>query len=139
MMWPNPSLGPSMRRIVVAFLLSPGICPIVLALLSAIPALAGIWVFALPIAMFTYPIALIIGVPAYLLFFRQRWLYLWQFALAGGIIGISTLLALGLSSDETSNVQWLAGQLPLFAAIGLLSSATFWLVGVRKNPWLSEA
>lgn len=111
-----------MKRIIAAFLIAPGIFPLGLTLFSQNDmAIAG----ALVYAMFTYPLAIIIGIPA-LLFFRawgfDKW---WQFCLAAGLIGF-------IPSPFFLSTMELTGWLILAAAfigIGALSGFVFWLIG----------
>jgi hypothetical protein len=115
-----------MKRIIAAFLIAPGIFPLGLTLFSQNDmAITG----ALVYAMFTYPLAIIIGVPA-LLFFKawgfDKW---WQFCLAAGLVGfIPSLFFLG--------TMGLSGWLILaasFIGIGTLSGYVFWFIGFWKT------
>ena len=118
-----------MKRIVAAFLIAPGIFPIALALFSQNDmAIGGAMVYA----MFTYPLAIIIGVPT-LLFFKawgfDKW---WQFCLGAGLIGF-------IPSPFFFSTMQLNGWFTLaatFTGIGALSGCVFWLIAFWKTDKL---
>lgn len=115
-----------MKRIIAAFLIAPGVFPLGLALFSQNDMAIG---GALVYAMFTYPLAIIIGIPA-LLFFNawgfDKW---WQFSLGAGLIGF-------VPSPFFSSTMPLSGWITLaatFIGIGVLSGYIFWLIGFWKS------
>ncbi len=115
-----------MKRIIAAFLIAPGAYPLCMLLFSQNEMAVGVaWVFA----MFTYPIAIIVGVPA-LMFFRahhfQKW---WHFVIGAGFIGfLPSLFIILLQSRE----QWLY-VISGFIGIGAFSGLVFWFIAFWKS------
>ena len=118
------------RRIVVAFLISPGVVPLLLALIDAgIPRTTGLWMLGLAMLPTTYLVAFVFGIPALWLFRRKHWRRLWQFALAGAIFGWAPLVLFSPSLMRIGSL------LAVYGGLGFTSAVIFWFVGVWGNPW----
>ncbi|MEP6607980.1 MAG: hypothetical protein ABJA83_04815 [Burkholderiaceae bacterium] len=82
-----------MRRIAAAFLISPGVVALLLAMAdTAIGRDTGSSMVALATLPMTYAVAWVLGIPALWLFRRFKWRSLWQFALAGTLFGLAPLI-----------------------------------------------
>lgn len=113
------------RRLPLAFLVAPGVVPAALACASAFPTYAGAWVIALPVAAFTYATAVLLGIPAYVIFSRQGWCNAWQFVLGGAALGVAPMLLLSPFAGFAR--QALAAG-PIYIGIGAISGLFFWVV-----------
>jgi hypothetical protein len=119
-----------MRRILIAFLISPGALPLLFVLVDAgIGRTTGLWMLGLAMLPSTYFVAAAFGAPALWLFRRMHWRRPWQFAIAGALFGWALLL---LGSPSLVRVGSL---LAFYGGLGGMSAWTFWLIGVRGNPW----
>ncbi len=117
-----------MPRIIAAFLLAPAIIPLCVAV--AIVVRSGVGeqlIIPAVMLMYTYLVSIALGVPALFLFRHRGWRGLWQFALAGALFGIAPVV---LARGSVSYI------IP-YGAIGLVSAAVFWLIGVCGNPWFT--
>ena len=105
-----------------------------LAPLTVPLALAGFWAATgakseqLPIlaiaALYTYAVAVVVGLPAAFILRYFGRTHAWQYALAGLLTGALAFLFLFKSGG------W---ALALFGALGVVAALLFWLVGVRGN------
>ena len=110
------------RRVALAFAVAPLTAPVIGTLQTLDPR-----TFALMV-VFSYPLSLVAGIPAYFLFRYLGWLSLWSVVLAsallGGIVAL-TLLQLG-------------GAL-LFCGFGAATGLVFWLIAFARlrsnNRW----
>jgi hypothetical protein len=123
-------------RVVSAFLLAPAVAPLLIALTSFHPSMAGVWIVALGVAAFTYGTALLAGVPAYFLFRLKKWLKWWQFVLGGALLGLLPALVLGFPLS-LQGILFLGSN---HAVIGAVSGLAFWAVAFAgSRPALSSA
>jgi hypothetical protein len=75
----------------------------------------------------------ILGVPAFVLFFRRGWLSWWQFAFGGAIIGL--LCAIPFAVGGAAVARALA---PGFLAFGALHGLLFWALAIWRNLRLTR-
>ena len=134
-MIPNPFVGLSKRRIVLAFIVAPIVVPVVFSApvlihLHVLDFLAGIVflsVYALPIA---YIVELLIGIPAWVLFQIFRVESLVAFALGGALIGLLADVIMKIPSK--SLCDWTLGDgLYVLAALG--SAIVFRAIAFRPT------
>lgn len=90
---------------------------------------------------------LFVGLPAFTLFRRLRWLHATHFALAGasaGVIVVATVwLVFGprhqvLVSPPFARELDILGAVGFFAAMGLVHGLAFWALGVWRNSFGGE-
>ncbi len=127
--WPN-------ARLVLAFVVAP-LAPVVLV--SPVIFLAGPATFIS--VVYGYPAMLLLGVPVFAFFLRQKWLEIWQVMLGGAVVGalvpILMMVAMALSGPSDSPLLPLiaaaAGLSAIGAIFGAASGFAFWWVGLRGN------
>ena len=115
-----------MPRIIAAFLLAPVIIPLCFAI--AVVVRNGVGeelIIPAVMSVYTYLVSIALGVPALFLFRHRGWRRLWQFALGGALFGILVVVL------ARGSVYYI---LP-YGAIGLVSAAVFWVIGVCGNRW----
>lgn len=131
-----------MLRGAVAFLVAPLWAPLVVGLMTmgAISPLPGsISVLAATIAAaFAYPLALLVGLPVYVLMMRRHWTGFWSASTVGALLGgVSAYMALVLlkvsRGGPFATVSALdpTDALDLIGAgvvIGLLAGSTMWVI-----------
>ncbi len=123
-----------MRRIMIAYLVSPGVIPLLLVLIDkGIDRTTGLWMLGLTMLPSTYFVAAAFGIPALWVIRRMQWRRLWQFAFAGALFGWTFLL---LGSPSLLRVGSLVA---FYGGLGAMSALIFWLIGVRGNPWFSRS
>ena len=124
-----------MRRLVLAFLLSPAA---ILLIALAISALRGHYEavhVTVIIGAILYAVTFVVGVPGVLLFRYLGWNRWWQVALVGAAVGfVFTEGPRLLAAAITRPLDVLALVLP-FTLIGLACASLFWLIGIWRNPW----
>jgi hypothetical protein len=85
----------------------------------------------------SYPFALLVGLPSYLLMRRKRWDGLRAYVLAGlalGLVFLAVFAGLAGLEGEAANPAWLnllanlAFLLPFVLACSLVSTAVFWFI-----------
>ncbi len=118
-------------RLVTGFLVAPAVP---LALGAVYSALAGVNALgaAAMFVVYAYPIALVIGIPAFLWFRRNGWLQWWQVTAAGAAIG--AMLPLSLTIVWVSRDGFDPGAVVFVmdgVVLGALCAFVFWLVGLR--------
>ena len=120
-----------MKRIIIAFLIAP-LAPVIFYSLLTNSNLFGI-IFSIPwdfllIGMFTYPIALVFGIPTYILFLRKGWRSMKSYALGGAIIGFSFFIVSLFFLGVTKN--WKGVIIPIFfcSISGAISASVFHLI-----------
>lgn len=131
----------------IALLLSP-----LVVLVPAIFRPSDWGFFAFLTFFYAYPLTLVGGVPAYLVFRRKGWLRLWQVVGAGAAIGVvaATLVGISLVPMSTAALFPRDGELwrHLSAGLGLLATGaglgsaiafTFWVVAVMSLTKASHA
>ena len=124
-----------MRKI-VAFIIAP-LATMIGALID--PSSWGF--FAFLTLFYSYPLALLVGVPAFLHFRRKGWLKLWQVLAAGATVGLAIPLLITLSfgpdallKQATSAANPPKHLLVVFvlpaigAAIGAAVALIFWII-----------
>jgi hypothetical protein len=118
------------RRVILAFALAPAVVPLAVAawaLATGVRAPESL-VLASIYGAFTYGTAVALGLPFYRLSVRKGWTRWWQYAVAGGVIGLAPLLvisfaALALPTDGRPAL--------VFVGVGVLSATVFWLIALR--------
>ena len=124
-------------RFVYGFLFAPGIGLCLLALLNRLsyPGLPNDWSFpGNPILLtFAYGIALVLGIPTFVVFTRlglRRW---WHYAVGGFGLGLvmPVLLKLGalLRPLQLGDLEF-AGEC---VTLGVLSALAFWLIAICRD------
>jgi hypothetical protein len=90
--------------------------------------------------LYGYPLAALLGIPAFLLFRRRNWLRFWQVCLAGVIIGSLVPLGLvvlvaiymsgkvGLIGAMSVSLGEMGVLVPFGSAVGVLCAGVFWLL-----------
>ena len=118
-----------MPRIIAAFLLSPAILPLGFAVAVVVRnGFSEQLIIPAVMSVYTYLVSIALGVPALFLFRHRGWRRLWQFAVGGAVFGIvPVVLARG-------SVYYIVP----YGAIGMVSAAIFWLIGVYGNPWFTN-
>lgn len=119
------------RIVALGFLVAPLASGALQSIITLTPA-AGLFTLT-----FTYPVALILGLPGYLIFRRLRWFKLWQVVLAGASLGaaLSATLFWGTWPNGFAvGILMMAGIVILH---GMAVSATFWWIAIR-NPHASR-
>ena len=123
-----------MKRIVAAFLIAPLSVPLAAAAtLANWPPRGDQWMLVVVMAMFTYGMGIVGGVPALFVFRRLRWDRLWQFGLGGAAIGIG-MIVVGSPAALLRADNFVA----IYGAIGAVSAAVFWFIGIWRNPWFRQ-
>jgi hypothetical protein len=75
---------------------------------------------------------LVLGVPAFMLFYRRGWLGWWQLAFGGACIGLVCVFPFAVGGTAV------AGALaPTFVALGVLHGLLFWVLAVWRNVRLT--
>jgi len=128
------------RRLIVAFLVSP-LAPC--ALTAIFTAVRNGDPLAIPIAtllyaIFAYPFALVLGVPAYLVMSRFGALSLLRVAVSGALLGaVSGVLMPGLLGLQ---LEWMRAvesglftTVLLFAIYGAITACVFWWMALRPR------
>ena len=117
-----------MKRIILGFALAPLASGLLQGIImGTFGAVIFAWVFA-------YPISLVLGIPAFILFRKKSWLKMWQVTLAGTILGIVGGVLFGLLVGfEGYSVQSVFKGLVLFGLHGLVVSLTFWFVTLLRS------
>jgi hypothetical protein len=112
-----------MTRVVLGFLVSPALLPVLTLLLGAV------WSWVELVLAVSYVATLILGMPLFFLFRRLRWLEWWQVTSAGVVIALPfTLPAIRFS--DGNDVPALLSRIFFGAGAALL----FWLIALVRNP-----
>ena len=113
------------KRVALAFAISPITVPVILTL----------WTLdfrGMLMALAAYPISLLPGIPAYLIFRRMGWLQVWSVVLTGAVLGgMAELLIFG-----APNYPGAVKSLMTYCAFGTATALVFWLIafgGLRSN------
>jgi uncharacterized membrane protein len=119
------------RPAMTGFFLAPALLPLsafVFIVLNdfQVESLTTGLVYAGLFSMFTYPVALVLGLPLHLLMQRHGWLSIEQYAAGGAVLGIAPLLFWG----AFGNIDALF--LLFCCAVGAASAIVFWLMAVRS-------
>jgi len=85
-------------------------------------------------AMFAYPVALVFGVPLFLIFRRRAWLRWWQVGLGGVLVAAMWVLALSLYGRSLSGA---VDYLLLCGSVGFASGVAFWIIAICRNSALT--
>jgi hypothetical protein len=135
-------------RIALALLIAPLMSGILLLSVSAFGNLGeGVWALKIS-ALVGYPAMIVLGMPAHLLLARRGWTSLWQYMLAGILVGAVVYAVLfsdvivnnlGLSALAEKSLAPSAAILLLMAFFGVLSSTVFWLIVRPDRNSLSVA
>lgn len=116
-----------MSRVVIAFLITPLLASIALAITS----FQGAWLFFGPI--FTYPLMLVVGLPIFLLFRKLKWLQWWH---AAGM-GLLVALAFTWLWDKSGNPYHIEiygpSEAGLWLTMGYMTATLFWFIGLYRN------
>jgi hypothetical protein len=115
----------------MAFVLAPAVFPLVAWVISMFhysesPTLS--FAAFLIAASFTYPTALVLGLPLFLIFQRRRWQRWWQYSLGGATIAALPGFAIAWSIWSSENLVEVLLVVLRFAGIGAVSAFVFWLV-----------
>lgn len=87
--------------------------------------------FILPIS---YVVAIIFGIPAYLLLRTLRWLNIWAFMLAGYVISVCGLSFFMFSLIHlTTHDDWLSLLIAPYHLITLFATLVFWCIAVKQT------
>ena len=134
-------------RTVLGFLVAP-ISPGLLAVILAAPFRIGAvgfglrelseaaWIIGLS-AVLGYPIAVVLGVPCYVLFRSRGWSGLPVYIAAGAVLGLIIYLIYVLLAEYSSNGLWglttkfsntALVQIPLVIICGAVAALFFWLI-----------
>ena len=85
----------------------------------------------------TYFTAIVIGIPARLLFARWHWTRLWQYITGGVLIGLVPLILfwylVPIIWKATPYPSGIARMLLLFCGTGIVSAVVFWFVDVGRG------
>lgn len=120
------------RRELLGFAIAPVLAPVavlVLALVQKIHIRESLMVAAIYVA-FTYGTAILLGIPAFMIFRHYGWQRWWQHAFAGTAMALVVFFCIWLMSPSSDTP---VHALLLFAAIGAGSATLFWLLAVRRN------
>jgi hypothetical protein len=115
-------------RVALAFVIAPLAAPII-GILETRNSLTFMF-----ISGFSYPLSLLLGIPAYLLFRYLGWLQLWSVLLASAILGGTVALTLFGGVYDL-------GRTALFSAFGAVNGLVFWLIAfasLRSNQRLER-
>lgn len=133
-------------KVALAFLIAPGVASLGFAILLGSPRFVGL------VALYAYPIALLVGLPAYLVLRLWGRLTLLRATIGGGLVVALPVLAALLSRDvpwEARSYGWVtatnrqrtvAGYVELVAvsaflgSFGALGGALFWLIVRPSRP-----
>lgn len=120
-------------RIVIAFMIAPGLYPAWLAIQAAGDFQQVVaWVFA----GFSYAAAIILGVPTLLLFQAKKLFAWWYYVLGATLIALIPAV-LNTSGRDANDQLRIFGS---FLAIGAVSGLVFWIIGIWKsNPKTNES
>lgn len=100
--------------------------------------LGAIFLFAMYAPFFAYPVAIILGIPAYVIARRRKWLTLSQSIAIGIVVALTPLLAYfayvavedgPYVVSELRDAGW---WMLLFALSGGSSGAAFWWIALRR-------
>lgn len=114
----------SWQAVLRGFLLAPLASALLQGLIMLSPGAA------IMTLIFAYPLALLLGLPGYLLFRRMRWLKPWQVIAAGGTLGaaVALIVFLGTGQGAVSAPTLLA--VGLFTLHGAVVAAVFWWIAI---------
>jgi hypothetical protein len=123
-------------RLPLAFAVAP-LAPILLA--SPVILLADRAAFVSMVH--AYPAMLLLGIPVFAFFLRQRWLREWPVMVGGAVVGALVpalmMVAMALSGPSDSPLLPLiaaaAGLSAIGAIFGAASGFAFWWIGLRGN------
>lgn len=102
--------------------------------------LAAILMFATYAPFFAYPVAVLLGIPAYVIARNRKWLALPQSLAIGIIVAVAPLFAFWAyvavkdgtyALTELRDAMWWTF---LFALSGAASGAAFWWIAMRERP-----
>jgi hypothetical protein len=119
-------------RVAVAFVVAPLAVPVTLFLIFRDPT-------AMVAAMFSYPLALVPGIPMYFILRRLGWLHLWRFVLCSAVLAACIGVAMSLPISMHRNISTLVAVL---TANGAMVGLVFWLVafaGASSNTRLNQS
>lgn len=127
---PSPAQGPTSRRagigaVILGFLIAPSASGLVQGLVMRS---LGAGIFVLP---FAYMLALLAGIPGYLIFRRLGWLKPWQVILGGAGLGAAVASLLTWASGVTAVDAAISLYLLMFIVHGASVAAVFWWIAVR--------
>ena len=91
----------SVRRVIVAFLVAPLTTPLALTVFNYARGYASL---VLGYATFAYLAAIVLGVPAFLVYRALKWTNIFLFVLGGALIGI--IVSLPIYWDERGEYLW---------------------------------
>ncbi|MBC8719937.1 hypothetical protein [Ochrobactrum sp. Marseille-Q0166] len=113
-------------RIVIGFLLAP--------LASGLLQLLILGAAGFPVVIFSYPVALILGIPVYIAARKLGWLSLKATLLGGAALGgLTGLVIITVGGGmHSSAVSFLFG-FALLAAHGGIVAAAFWFIALWRN------
>ena len=113
-------------RVALAFAIAPIAAPLIGTLETRDPVT---FLFA---SAFAYPLSLLMGIPAYLLFRRLGWLQIWSVLFASAFLGGTVaILLFGVHGGIVALKRSL-----LFCAYGAATGLLFWVIafaGLRSN------
>ena len=129
------------RRLILGFSLAP-LAPCLLA--ATVAAAKHGQIVAIPIgtllyAIFAYPLAFALGIPAYLLMARLGWVSMPQVASAGFFLGCISgiLILLTLGGAEWQRIlvlnKAIAMPIVMYGVYGLLTACVFWWLALRPG------
>ena len=118
-------------RTIVAFLVAPLVVPVSFWIVQALTDSVGFRLDSLVGAMlnygaYAYLIAALLGLPAYLMFCRKKWVAFWQYAFGGAILGVVPAVAIATLGIATFRVVLLC------LVCGVLGATVFRLINVPK-------
>jgi hypothetical protein len=118
----------SNQRAIRAFAIAPLVPSVLLWVFGTLgnPSWETLLPFVFGFSLFTYPITLIVGVPAYLLITHYGTLRFWHVLSIAGIAG-GVVMALLLGKAEEAIV-------PFGACVGLAVGIAFWVLWVPPSP-----
>jgi len=89
-------------------------------------------------SLLAYPVALVLGVPAFMVLRARAWLDWWQVGLAGLLVGMigATVLPLAMPPGRP-HWETVAALMPLCSAVGVVAGMLFWVMAVWRNRTLT--